>query len=85
MSPPTCLLRHVKDDLIGERVLARVTRVEPYGLSLRHADVAILVLIPEVSREPVDLRARYRVGDEVEVRIVRYVGEHELFKGSLVS
>ncbi|MCY1067115.1 S1 RNA-binding domain-containing protein [Nannocystis sp. RBIL2] len=72
-------------DLIGERVLARVTRVEHYGLYLRHEDIAILVLIPDVSLEPIDLRARYRVGDEVEVRIVRYVAEHGLFKGSLVA
>jgi predicted RNA-binding protein with RPS1 domain len=73
-------------DLAGERVLARVTRVEHYGLYLRHGDAAILVLIVDVAREPVaELGARYHVGDEVEVRILRYVAEHELFKGSLLA
>ncbi|WAS93348.1 S1 RNA-binding domain-containing protein [Nannocystis punicea] len=73
-------------DLAGERVLARVTRVEHYGVYLRHGDAAILVLIVDVAREPIaDLRARVHVGDEVEVRILRYVHQYKLFKGSFLA
>ena len=69
---------------IGRTVIARVTSVEVYGVYLDHDNSAIVVLIPDVSYDPVpDLKERYHVGDLVPVRVLSYVEERGLFKGSI--
>ena len=68
--------------MIGTIVTATVSRVEPYGVYLDGPDGKIVVLIPDVSATRIEnLQEYYTVGDQVRVRIVKYVEERELFKG----
>lgn len=74
----------MKNKLIGKIVKAKVTRVEAYGLYLAFDEEEAIVLIPDVSCEPVaDLAAKYRVGDEVGIRILRYVQDRNLFNATI--
>jgi ribosomal protein S1 len=71
-------------ELVGTVVVARVTRVEAYGVYLEFDGNALLVLVPDVSYEwfP-DLTAKYGPGDEVSVRVLKYVESHNVFKGTI--
>jgi ribosomal protein S1 len=69
---------------IGKTVVARVTRVEEYGLYLAYESQSLIVLIPDVSYEPIaDLKAMFKPGDTVPVRILKYVEEKSMFKGTI--
>ena len=70
-------------DIIGKTLPARVIRVEPYGLYLEWDSCDIVVLIPDVSDHPVDLENQSRPGDIVLVRVLRYIDEHQMYKGTL--
>ena len=64
--------------------MARVTRVENYGVYLQFDDLDVLVLIPDVSYERIsDLHSMYAVGDAVPVKILRYVSSEGAFKGTI--
>lgn len=74
----------MRDELIGKTVMARVTRVETYGVYLKFDGLDVLVLIPDVSHERIsDLHSLYAVGDAVPVKIFRYVSEVGAFKGTI--
>jgi predicted RNA-binding protein with RPS1 domain len=76
----------MEETLIGKKVRARVSRIERYGMYLVYADSEILVLIPDVSIEPVrDIHDLYRVGDDVEVKIILYAATTGKFRGTLVE
>jgi len=63
-----------------------VTRVEAYGLFVDHAGSPILVLAPDASTvRPLDLAATFSVGDRLTVRILRFVPETSIYKGSIVA
>jgi ribosomal protein S1 len=68
---------------IGDIVEAAVTRVEAYGVYLHVGENEILVLIPDVSYERVDLTAKYKLADSVRVRILAYVAEKNAFRGTI--
>lgn len=71
-------------DIVGKTIPARVTRVEEYGLYLAHDSQTILVLIVDVSDRPIDdLREEYELGEEVVVRVLRYVDESKLYRGTI--
>jgi predicted RNA-binding protein with RPS1 domain len=66
------------------KVLARVTRVEEYGVYFEFEGSSIFVLIPDVSYDLVpDLKARYKIGDVVRVRVFRYVEPYKAFKATI--
>jgi len=72
--------------MIGERVRATVNRIENYGLYLSFEGAEIIVLIVDISRDPIpDLRERYCVGDEVQVLILEFIEDRSLYKGSMVD
>lgn len=71
-------------DIVGKTVAAHVTRVEEHGLYLAHDSKTILVLIVDVSNQPIDdLRKEYKLGEEMVVRVLRYVDEYKLYKGTI--
>ena len=68
----------------GDAVTATVQRVERFGVFLEHEGEQILVLVPELSWQPLpDPAQRFAVGDQVQVRILRHVPEHRQFIGSI--
>jgi ribosomal protein S1 len=74
----------MKDLSVGAIVEAEVTRVEAYGVYLRFHDAEIIVLIFDVSNERIaDLKARYRAGERVRVKILEYVPDRQLFKATI--
>lgn len=58
---------------IGSIIRAKVTRVEPYGVYLDYAGQSVCVLAPDVSwHGKGDLRQRVKIGEEIDVRVMRY-------------
>jgi ribosomal protein S1 len=75
---------HTTAEHIGKAVVARVTRVEPYGLYLTYETLSLIVLIPDVSYERIaDLKATFKPGDTVPVRILSYHEDRNMFKGTI--
>ena len=71
-------------DIVGKTITAHVTRIEEYGLYLAHGSKTIFVLIVDVSNQPIDdLRKEYKLGEDVVVRVLRYVDEYKLYKGTI--
>jgi ribosomal protein S1 len=71
-------------ELVGRTIRARVERVEEFGVFLSDSDVRILVLIIDISDSPItDLVRAFRIGEEVDVRILKYVSETGIYKGSM--
>jgi ribosomal protein S1 len=69
---------------IGSVIEAVVTRIEHYGVYLRHDGDEILVLIPEFSWHPVkNLQEVVRVGDRLRVQVLRYNYQDRRFVGSV--
>ena len=70
----------------GDRVEGVITQVEPYGLYLTHDGEVVLVLAPDVSlQRPLDLPTTYAAGDRLMVRILRYISEKSIYKGTVVE
>ena len=64
---------------------AKVESIEPYGIYLRGDVGRILVLIPDVTNDPInDLNQLYAIGETVRVRLL-YLGSKSLFRGVPVS
>jgi len=73
-------------DIVGKTLTARVVRIEPHGLYLAYEDATILVLIVDVSENPIrDLREAFQSGEEVNVRVLRYIQEYGMYKGSMIA
>ena len=70
---------------MAESVAGTVTQVEHYGLYVHTAEGDALVLVTDVPPTPVDLRSAYAVGDPVEVRLLRFVEESQLYKATMIS
>lgn len=69
---------------VGTVVDAEVMRVERYGVYLRSSLGEIVVLIPDVSHEPIpELVAVYSAAERVRVRLVEWVEDRKLFKGTI--
>jgi len=69
---------------IGSIIEAVVTRVEHFGIFLQHDGEEVVVLLPEFSWEPVhDLRQLVRVGDLLQVLVVRYNYQKKQIVGSI--
>lgn len=69
----------------SEPVDGEVTRVEHYGLYVKTPDGDAVVLIPDVSKERIpDLKAAYSVGDQVCVRLLRFVAEQGIHKATMI-
>lgn len=69
----------------GAIVSATVSDVDTYGIRFVHDGISILVLIPELSWHSNirDCRDFASVGQSFDVSILRYVGEKNLYLGSL--
>ncbi|MBL8970440.1 MAG: S1 RNA-binding domain-containing protein [Myxococcales bacterium] len=75
-----------RGDIVGKTLIARVARIENYGLYLAYEDATILVLIVDVSANSIrDLREAYRSGEEVSVRVLRYIEAYGMYKGEMVD
>ena len=70
---------------VGRKVKARVTRIEEYALYLTFEGIEIIVLTPDVSKEPTHLEADWRVGDDALVCILQYVEQSGLYKGAIAD
>ncbi|MCM8541266.1 MAG: hypothetical protein NE328_13410 [Lentisphaeraceae bacterium] len=71
---------------VNSSVIATVDKVEVYGLYLVKDSETILVLIPDVSLERIsDLKALFKEGDTVKVKVLEYIEGKNLFKGSLID
>jgi small subunit ribosomal protein S1 len=69
---------------IGNVIEGTVDRIEPYGLFLNHADGKVIVLAPEVSwHDHRNLRDRFKIGDVLRVRVLRYNYKDEAYVGSI--
>jgi len=69
---------------IGSIIRARVTRLEPYGIFLEHAEGPVCVLLPDVSWSAQgDLQERIRVGAEYDVLVLRYNYRDRIVVGSI--
>lgn len=62
---------------------AQVARVEEHALYFTFEDIEIVVLIPDVSAAPIHLKQTWHVGDETFVKIVRYVEQERIYKGTM--
>ena len=72
--------------LENDFVLGRVNKVEEYGIYLDCNNHDILVLIVDVSSERIcELRAKFALGKEIKVRILAYVPEKKIYKGTMIG
>lgn len=62
-----------------------VTRVEHHGLYVATPLGPVLVLIPEVASEPVHLAERFSPGQVVRLRLLRFVPEYGLYRGTMLG
>ena len=71
---------------VGSVVDATVARIEAYGVYFDFEGGRVLVLITDVARGPIaNLGDRFRVGDVVRVKLVKFVAERECYKGSILA
>jgi len=69
---------------IGSVVRAKVTRVEPYGIYLDHEGQTVCVLAPDIAwRDTRKLLERAHLGEEYEVRVLRYNYRDRIIVGSI--
>jgi small subunit ribosomal protein S1 len=69
---------------IGSVIEARVARLEPYGAWLKHNGENVLVLIPELSWQPIrHPQQLVAVGDNVRVLVQRYNYKDRVIVGSV--
>lgn len=62
-----------------------VEAVEAYGIYLSTDKGRVIVLITDLRKEPVAHPDElFAVGDSVQVRLIRFITEKNLYKGSLV-
>ncbi len=59
---------------VGKTVKAKVVSAAPHGIHLAHGDVEILVHVSDVEwGEEISPREYAKIGDELDVRILRFV------------
>jgi predicted RNA-binding protein with RPS1 domain len=70
---------------VGKTVLARVCRVEAYGVYLEFDETkTVLVLIPDVSDEPIfNLKLKFDPGQVAAVKILKFIEERGIYKGTM--
>lgn len=69
---------------IGSIISAQVTRIEPYGIFLEHAEGPVCVLRPDISWSArSNLYERIRVGDFHDVLVLRYNYPDRIIVGSI--
>src|SRR5438552_10976110 len=69
---------------IGSVIRAKVTRIEPYGIYLDHEGQTVCVLAPDLSwRDTRNMCDRMRVGEECDVRVLRYNYRDRIIVGSI--
>ncbi len=69
---------------IGSVIEASVQRIEPYGLFLGHGQEKVFVHLPEVSwRDTRALRERFRVGEVLQILVLRYNYPDRVVVGSI--
>ena len=74
----------MNSEWIDRVVDAEVERVELYGIYLRFSQGEVIVLIPDVSYERIpDLTKKVHVGDRLLVKILEYVEDRHVFKGTI--
>lgn len=61
---------------------ATIERIENYGLYMRSDDRLIIVLITDISEEPIrSIQALFHIGQTVQVDVERYIPSKGLYKG----
>lgn len=75
----------MSDTLINTVVIGTVVRVEAYGVYFSYGESTILVLIPDVSDDPIpDLQKFIAPGERRPVKILRQVvGKAKEYMGSM--
>ncbi|ETW97606.1 MAG: hypothetical protein ETSY1_22025 [Candidatus Entotheonella factor] len=69
---------------IDDIVSATIVELKPYGMYLKSDSDQILVLLPEISWEPLrDLKQIYSEGDIISVKMLEFIPTEELYKGSI--
>jgi ribosomal protein S1 len=69
---------------IGSVIRAKVTRVEAYGIYLDHEGQTVCVLAPDIAwHDTRKLLERAHVGEEYEVRVLRYNYRDRIIVGSI--
>jgi ribosomal protein S1 len=69
---------------IGSVIEARVVRLEPFGVWLKHGAEDVLVLVPELSWKPgTEPRQMAAIGDDLRVRVLRYNYKDRVILGSV--
>lgn len=64
-------------------VEACVVRVEEYGLYLQASEMTVVVLVPDVADVPIHLRDAWTVGQRTRVRLVDFIEQDNVYKGSM--
>lgn len=70
------------DELIGKEVYATVERIENYGVYFIYKGIKILGLISDVAETEDNLYTLYTVGQVVKVKLLKFVPEHNTYKGT---
>ena len=71
-------------DLVGSTVSARITTIEEHGVYLDYLSSEIIVLIVDLSHDPVrHPGALYSVGDVVSVHVTRHIPSMHQYRGSI--
>jgi ribosomal protein S1 len=70
----------------GEMVEAKIEKIEKYGLYLKYDEKNIIVLGPDASTQrPLELESMFVVGDKISVKIIRFIPEADIYKGTIIS
>jgi ribosomal protein S1 len=68
---------------IGSIIRARVVRVENYGVWLDYQGQKVLVLVPEFSWQPTNLKEVVKEGAELDLQVIRFNYQDQVLVGSL--
>ncbi len=69
----------------GDIVNAVIYRVENYGLWLKIEKYTAFILIPDIPNPPIHyLDKEFSVGEQVKVKIVRYIPEEDEYKATMI-
>jgi hypothetical protein len=72
-------------DLVGKRVFARVTRLEPYGVYFVFESANIIALVPDIfDGDCGEMNESFLVGDLVELELIRHIPSKGEYRGELV-
>ena len=72
-------------DDCNEIVDGQIQRIENYGLYVSFSGGTALILIVDVAERRIDLHDEFHLGEVVRFRVVNFIPEEGLYKGSMVA